>query len=144
MRSYNIFISHSWSYSDTYKRLIALLRKTPYFSFKDFSVPKDDPIHNTPNTILLERAIKTQMGFCNAILVLAGVYATYSKWIKKEINIARNGFDLTKRVIAIEPRGSGRTSEYVKSRADFIVGWNGKSISQAIKGNSTLLTQDLR
>ena len=45
-----LFISHSWSYGDAYERLIALLGAAPYFSFKNFSVPKDDPVHNAPNS----------------------------------------------------------------------------------------------
>ena len=43
--TYNLFISHSWSYSDTYDKLEELLDTRPYFFFKNYSVPKDDPIH---------------------------------------------------------------------------------------------------
>ncbi|OPY56750.1 MAG: hypothetical protein A4E55_01950 [Pelotomaculum sp. PtaU1.Bin035] len=44
--TYNLFISHSWTYSDAYDKLIGLLNSDPYFSYKNYSVPKDDPIHN--------------------------------------------------------------------------------------------------
>lgn len=44
-KTYNIFISHSWTYSDAYEKLISLLSNDDSFFFKDFSVPKDDPIH---------------------------------------------------------------------------------------------------
>ncbi len=43
---YNIFISHSWSYGSNYSNLVNLLRQSSGFIFKDYSVPKDDPIHN--------------------------------------------------------------------------------------------------
>lgn len=46
---YNIFISHSWTYSDTYDRLIDLLNSDPGFYYRNYSVPKDDPIHNAPD-----------------------------------------------------------------------------------------------
>lgn len=39
--TYNLFISHSWAYSDAYKRLVALLDAKPYFSYRNYSVPKD-------------------------------------------------------------------------------------------------------
>jgi len=41
-----VFISHSWSYPGHYDRLVTLLEKRSCFSFKNHSVPKDDPIHN--------------------------------------------------------------------------------------------------
>ena len=44
MREYNVFISHSWSYSDNYDKLINIMKNVPYFEFNDFSVPKDDPL----------------------------------------------------------------------------------------------------
>ena len=58
----------------------------------------------------------------SCILILAGVYASYSKWIKKEIAIAES---YGKIIIAIEPWDSDRTSKVVK--------WQGKSIADAIK-----------
>ena len=57
MRTYNLFISHSWSYSDSYDRLVELLEQASYFSFKNYSVPKDSPIHNADNDKELADAI---------------------------------------------------------------------------------------
>lgn len=44
--TYNLFISHSWNYSNAYNDLVRLLNSKPYFNYKNYSVPKDDPIHN--------------------------------------------------------------------------------------------------
>jgi hypothetical protein len=66
----------------------------------------------------------------SCILILAGVYASYSKWIQKEISIAE---EYGKSIIAIEPWDSDRTSIIVKDAADKIVKWQGKSIADAIK-----------
>lgn len=128
---HNLFISHSWSYSDAYDRLIELLDSDRDFEYKNYSVPKDDPIHNAPNAEKLAEAIENQIVMASAVIILAGVYATYSKWINKEIAIAKR---LQKKIIAIEPWGSERTSAYVKDNADIIVGWNTASIIDAIKG----------
>ena len=132
--TYNLFISHSWAYGDAYDRLLELLRAKPYFNFHDYSVPKDDPIHNAGSDWQLEQAIKKQMAPASCVLVLAGVYSTYSKWIRKEVHLARCGFSAPKKIIAIEPWGSQHTSQYVKENADEIVRWNTDSIVRAIRG----------
>jgi len=131
--TYNLFISHSWSYSDAYEKLVALLDSAPYFSYKDYSVPKDDPIHNAPNQALLYQAIKKQMSLSQVVIILAGVYATYSKWIDNEIYIAAREFPQPKPILAIEPWGSERTSQKVKDNADLIVKWNTDSIVEGIR-----------
>ena len=132
MRQYNIFISHSWAYGDAYDKLIKMLNDDPRFNFKDYSVPKDDPIHNAPNSTQLSKAIQDQMRFCDVIIILAGVYSTYSNWINKEINIAK-GFTNPKPILAIEPWASEKTSVVVKDNADKIVKWNTSSIVSGIR-----------
>ena len=133
MRIYNIFISHSWTYGDAYDKLSEMLSKAPYFYYKDYSIPKDDPIHNAPTDWQLENAIDGKMRPCSAILIMAGKYATFSKWIKKEIKIANS---LNKPIIAIAPWGADQVSQPVKDNAITIVGWNSSSIVQAIKEHS--------
>jgi len=127
--TYNIFISHSWSYSDTYDDLINLLENAKYFNFKDYSVPKDDPL-DVNDDDELEDELRGQIKPVSCVLVPAGVYATYSKWINKEIEIAQ---DLDKKIIAIRPWDSEKTSTVVKECADCIVGWNTSSIVDAIR-----------
>lgn len=56
----NIFISHSWSYSDKYEGVIKLLDKTN-IDYKNYSVPKDDPIHNAKNDKELYEAIDNKI-----------------------------------------------------------------------------------
>ncbi len=133
MRTYHIFISHSWSYNDQYEGLIRLLEQVPYFAFKDYSVPKDDQIHESSNDYVLREAIKRQMSSASVVVILAGIYAKYSKWIMKEIDLAKNSFPTPKKIVAVELWGSERTSKDVKGSADRIVGWNGQSIANAIK-----------
>lgn len=54
---YNLFISHSWAYSDQYDRLVSLLNAAPNFDYRNYSVPKDDPIHNAPYQYQLKEAM---------------------------------------------------------------------------------------
>ena len=132
MKTRYLFISHSWSYPDSYDSLMTLLRKRPYFDFRDYSVPRDDPIHNAKSDRELRDAIKRQMSPCGVVLILAGVYATYSKWIRKEIALAQ-GFAKPKPIIAIRPWASKRVSSVVMDAADKIVGWNTESVVSAIR-----------
>ena len=129
--SYNLFISHSWAYSDAYDKLVNLFDKASYFDYKNYSVPKNDPIHNAPYDYQLKAAIRNQMQHASCVLILAGVYSTYSKWINIEIKLAK---ELGKTIIAIEPWGSLRTSLIVKQAANKVVGWNTDSIVRAIRG----------
>ena len=128
---YNLFISHSWTYSDEYARLINMLDSVPGFTYRNYSVPKDDPIHNAPYDYQLKAALRNQMQHASCVLVLAGVYSTYSRWIKIELELAR---EMGKKIIAIEPWGAERTSWIVKVYADEIVKWQGSSIVKAIRG----------
>ena len=132
-RRHHIFISHSWKHDSKYHGLKGLLDRDPFFNYSDYSVPRNDPIHNADNDSQLLAAIKNKMAPCSVILILAGVYSTYSRWINKEIRLARNGFLLPKPIVAIEHYGAQRTSTVVKSAADCTVKWRSKSIIDAIK-----------
>lgn len=132
-KTYNLFISHSWAYSDAYEKLISLLDGDKTFSYKNYSVPKNDPIHNAGTDKELKEAIKNQLQYASVVLILAGVYASYSKWIDKEIELAQSGFNTPKKIIAIEPWASEKTSKKVKDAADKIVKWQTSSIVNAIK-----------
>ena len=128
---YHLFISHSWAHGDAYDGLVSLLNNNPNFYYKNYSVPKNDPIHNAGTDAQLKAAIRNQMQHASCVLILAGVYSTYSKWINIEIDLAD---EMGKRIIAIEPWGSERTSIIVKKNANQIVRWNSSSIISAIRG----------
>ena len=129
---YNLVISHSWAYSDAYKKLCNLLDEYKYFTYYNYSVPKDDPVHTNGTDKELANAIYNKMRSCNIILIMAGVYSTYSKWINKEIKIA-NSFINSKPILGIKPRGQTNVSTIVQENAIDIVGWNSSSIVDAIR-----------
>lgn len=128
-KKYRLFISHSWAYTDAYEKLIKLL-DNQNLSYYDHSVPFNDPLNTNGSDRELRAAIDAQIKGTSCVLILAGVYSTYSKWINEEIAIAKK---YNKPIIAIEPWGAERTSTVVKENADIIVKWQGKSIVDAIK-----------
>lgn len=129
--SYRIFISHSWTYGDAYDKLVSMLNSRPYFSFVDYSVPKYDPIHNANNDAQLFNAIKNKIQLCNVVLIMAGKYASYSKWIDKEVNISKCVFN--KPLLGVCPWGAQQVSTLVRDNADELVSWNTESIVGAIR-----------
>lgn len=129
-KHHHLFISHSWTYGDAYDGLTKLLKSKPYFDYSNYSVPKNDPIHTNGTDKDLKEAIDRKIRPCGVVIILAGVYSTYSKWINKEIDIAQK---YEKPILAIEPWGSERTSTVVKDADDRIVKWNTESIVAAIR-----------
>lgn len=127
---YNLFISHSWTYDDQYDRLIRLLDSAPNFEYRNYSVPKDDPIHYMQYDYQLKEAIGRKIQPTSCVIIIAGVYSTYSKWINIELELA---YKMGKRIIAVEPWGAERTSSVVKKYADRVVKWQASSIINAIR-----------
>lgn len=131
-KKYNIFISHSWNYDKHYQKIVDMLEKEG-LDFKDYSVPKDDPLNTDGTDDDLYEAIKRKISPCSVVIIMAGVYSSYSKWIDKEIKISKEEFASEKKIIAVEPWASLKTSQKVKDNADEIVKWQAKSIVNAIK-----------
>ena len=135
-KTHNLFISHSWTYSDAYHKLCGLLDSRDYFFYKNFSVPKDDPIHTNGTDKQLLEAITNKVQLSHVIVIMAGVYSTYSKWINKEIVVANKAFSNPKPIIGIKPWGQTNVSKVVKENAVELVGWNTESIVSAIRKHS--------
>jgi len=129
-RLFNIFICHSWGYDDDYETLTRLLDEHPYFFWRNYSVPKDDPIHNARTRTALRAALKKKIRHASCVIVPAGVYCTYSNWIEEEIDIA---LEMGKPIIGIRPRGAERVSSIVRDNAVDTVGWTSKSVVDAIR-----------
>ena len=130
----NIFISHSWSYSEHYDKLANWIFEENYtvgqasLNFNNFSVPRDDPIHNA-GTNELKNKIYKKIALCHVVVIPTGMYANYSKWIQKELDGADH-YD--KPVLAVNPWGQERTSSIVQDSASQTVGWNKKAVVDAI------------
>lgn len=133
LRTYSIFISHAWRYSDDYKRLVELLNKAPLFKWRNYSDPEHDPIID-PDTDVSRRKMKKELDDqirpVHCVVVISGMYATCSDWIQTEIDIAKR---YKKPVIGVEPRGQEKIPQAVQDVAKEMVGWNTNSIVSAIR-----------
>lgn len=134
-RQIHIFISHAWAHSHHYDTLASWIFGENWsvgqasLDFRDYSVPKDDPIHNVQSTQALQDAIYNQISRSHVVVIPSGMYATDSKWIQKEIDGAKL---YNKPILAVNPWGQERKAGVVLSNADDGVGWNKQPLINAI------------
>lgn len=135
---YKLFISHAWKYDTDYDNLedkLNTYEKESNYSFVwyNYSVPKAKPLldpdlpHNDKE---LTEALDEQIRQASCVLIIAGMYVPYKKWIQKEIDIARK---YRKPIIGIKPWDSERIPVDVQIAADEMVGWNTPTIVKTIK-----------
>lgn len=133
LKTYDLFLSHAWKYNSDYYRLEQFLKTAPYFKFRNYSVPTHNPLVD-PNTRagirFLTGELERQVKPVNCVLVLAGMYATHSDWIHREINLANK---YNKPIIGVIPWGQLRVPIVVQNASRVMVGWNTNSIVSAIR-----------
>lgn len=131
----HVFISHSWAYSGHYETLSTWIFSERWafgqalLDFRNFSIPRNDPIHNVGSTAQLQSAIFNKIARSHVVVIPSGMYTNYSKWIQKEIDGAKS---YQKPIVAVNPWGQERRAGVVLNNADIGVGWNKKPIVEAI------------
>ena len=131
----HVFVSHSWSYSQHYEKIRGWLFDSRWrfgqasVEFRDYSIPRDDPIHDAENDFELEEAIFRHISRCHVVVVPTGMYASRSEWMKKELAGARA---YSKRILAVNPREQERKSAVALDAAHKTVGWNKNSVVRAV------------
>lgn len=125
-----LFGSHSWDHRHHRDGLHQLIdtrwRKNVHWI--DLAVPREHPLHVTGGAAL-ERALFARLQRTEVLLAFAGMYSSYSPWIEFEVETA---FYLGVPIIAVKPRSQKQLSSVVMDHCTFEVGWNGKSVREAI------------
>ena len=129
LRNYHILISHSWDYSVDYETIKGWLDDAKNFSWTNYSVPLSKPLDVKTKKELREK-IRSRMSLCSCIIILSGMYVSYSEWIDYEIDTA---LELGKPIIGVKPRGQERIPTKVSNNADVMVGWSSASVVQAVR-----------
>lgn len=134
-RQIHVFISHAWAYSAHYDTLEKWIFQEKWSSgqasldFRDYSVPRHNPIHNVTSTKALQDAIFNQISRSHVVVIPSGMYATHSNWIQKEIDGAKL---YGKPILAVNPWGQERKAGVVLNNANIGVGWNKQPLINAI------------
>jgi len=136
LKTYDLFISHAWRYNGDYYRLEEMLKQALLFKWRNYSVPKHDPLID-PNTSVgkskLTQLLDNQVRPVNCVLILGGMYAAHSDWILKEIELAKS---YKKPILGIYPWGQQNMPLAIQNAATELVGWNTSTIVSAIRRNS--------
>lgn len=132
LHRYRLFISHAWHRHEAYDRMLNFLDAAPNFIYSNYSVPVDKAFDKMSN-LQLEEEIKQQIRPVETVIILGGIYVSYSKWIQFEIDFAKS---LMKPIIGVQPWGAQRMPAAVQNAANTIVGWSTNSIVKAIRDYS--------
>ena len=129
LRNYHILISHSWDYDSDYETIKGWLDKAVYFTWTNYSVPLSKPL-DVNGKRELKNKLRSRIALCSCVIILSGMYVSYSEWIDYEIDTA---VELGKPIIGVKPRGQERIPSKVSNNADVMVGWNSSSVVQAVR-----------
>lgn len=131
----NVFISHSWMYSNHYDKLAEWIFEEYWsingarLNFFNTSVPKDNPIHFAPSDKALQTAIYERIAGSDVVVIPTGMYSNHSKWIRKEIDGSALYY---KPILAVDPWAQKRVSSTVMSASTRAVGWNKQSVINGV------------
>lgn len=132
-RSYNIFVSHAWTADSDYNGLIRLLDSDSSFRYRNYSVPRSNPLEIDAPTDLgrkrqLSVKLREQVRQASVVIIIAGMYFNHREWIQKEIELAN---EMNKPILVVRPWGQERIpTELQKYRTVY---WNTTSIISGIK-----------
>ena len=128
-KTYSVFISHSWDHVDDLKNLRDLIEERGYFHVEFEEASPEEPI-NSENSAYIRRRLKEKISNSNIVLGIAGMYASYSDWMKWELDTA---IAEEVPIVGVIPRGQERISKVVTDRSVEDVHWNTESIVGAIR-----------
>src|ERR1700761_9455508 len=99
LKQYRLFASHAWHRSEDYVRIFEFLDAARYFDYANYSVPVSRAFDGL-NTNQLREQLKSQIRPVQCVIILAGMYVSYSEWINFEIEFANS---LNKPIIGVKP-----------------------------------------
>ena len=129
---YRVFISHSWDHVDALKRLRKMLENRGDFKVEFTEASPENPIQSVKNKDI-RMELRHRIEQSDIVLGIAGMYASYSDWMRWELNRAKE-YHIP--IIGIIPRGQKNISKVVSNRAKEKVRWNTESIVDAIRRNA--------
>lgn len=129
LRNYHIMISHSWDYNSHYEKVCSWLNDAKNFTWSNYSVPFSNPLDVKGKKELKEK-LRNRISNCSCVIVLSGMYVSYSEWIDYEIDTAK---ELGKPIIGVKPWGQERIPVKIQNDSTVLVGWNSNSVVQAVR-----------
>lgn len=127
----HVYISHSWSLGDDYDKLREVLAASDH-TVRLNGLPVDHPVHATTSDSELRAEMRKHMVHTQMLIVQAGTYERFARWIEEEINLAHYGYQVRRPVLAIVPFDAPPRMGTLLERADRVVMWSHDSILNAV------------
>jgi hypothetical protein len=127
--SKRLFISHSWAYGERYNSMVNLLNNRLFFTWTNYSVPVDRAFDRMTRA-QLEEQLRNQIRPVNCAVIIGGMWANHSDWIRFELDFA---VSIGKSILGVRPRGAQVMPIAITNVADKVVNWNSDSIVEGIR-----------
>ena len=129
-----VFVSHTFAESDDYLRVFEFLESMERFFYLNVSKPENVPVAGGLDAIKEE--FIAQIKECEAVIVLATLYAEKTDLIKFQLDVAEAN---EKPTIAIRPFGGlAETLPELIERVNEHIEWNEREIVDALKRHARL------
>ncbi|CAM5209438.1 hypothetical protein CDEF62S_06053 [Castellaniella defragrans] len=128
----NVFISHIHEDDAGLEKLKSLLKKNG-LTIRDSSINSSNPNNARDPDYIKSSILAPQINWAGTLLVYISPDTKDSEWVDWEIEYAAKN---DKRIIGVWEHGAKECElpSALKEYADAVVGWNGTSIIDAIKG----------
>ena len=132
-KNFNIFISHAWKKDEEFERVLKFLNASEHFKYTNFGCPFEDAqeVHKHTEEEL-SKTLEDQIVQSQIVIIASGMYSAHSKWIQKEIDIAKK---FNRPIIVIKPWGNKFTPMAVTNITRELLDWDTASILEAIRKN---------
>ncbi len=123
-----IMASHGWQADEDYLRLFEYLESTTNFFYENVLPPQASPEGETiadRRTRVLDEMKRTEV-----LIVMSGQYEEFRDWLDFQIGAAQAH---SRPIVLVEPFGPNDAPDELKSQAAQIVGWNSRSLEDAIR-----------
>jgi hypothetical protein len=128
LKTYQLFITRVAETGEEYERFIGRLEDAHDFNYENHS---DNVLSGKSNKEELKNALKDTISDVEMVIILAGLYPTYSNMIWAVIELSH---ELKKPVLLIRPYGMEDVPAELENASKGVIGWSASCIAGAIKG----------
>jgi len=129
-----VFVTHTFTENYDYLRVFEFLESMDQFFYLNVSKPEEMP--TSGGLIAIKDELIAQIKECEAVIVLASLYAENTDLVKYQMDVAEAN---EKPCIAIRPFGGlAESPQELVDRANEHIDWNNREIVDALKRQARL------